>query len=78
MLRGLSPESMRASGYDYMIVSSFTYGRFLDPLYRSHNLSKRFKEFFSKVKPVVVFEDPQFAYGFHNPTILIFALKNIG
>lgn len=73
--RGLSAEVLKASGYDYFIFSSFSYGRFLMPAYRSHNLSKRFKSIFKEMTPVVVFNNEDYAFGFHNPEIKIFKLK---
>ncbi|MCO6430682.1 MAG: glycosyltransferase family 39 protein [Deltaproteobacteria bacterium] len=75
LLRSLSKDSLISSEYDYLILSSFFYGRFLNPLYRAHNLSHRFKELFSEMKPVKVFKESSFSYGFHNPDILVFRLK---
>ena len=76
LLRSFSPDSLKNSGYDYLVISSLFYGRYLDPLYRSHNLSQRFKAFLASEKPLASFEAEEFEYGFHNPTIYIFSLKN--
>jgi hypothetical protein len=73
--RTLSAETLRNSGYDYFVFSSFSYGRFLMPTYRSHNLSKRFKAIFNEMTPVIVFENKDYAFGFHNPEIKIYKLK---
>lgn len=70
-----SLETLKQTGYDYLIISSFSYGRYIDPIYRGHFLSKRFHEFFAEIKPVAVFDNSTYSYGFHNPTILIFSLR---
>lgn len=75
LARGISEDTLKATGYDYAVLSSFSYGRFLMVEYRAHNLSKRYKQLFESMSPMVTFENEQYAYGFHNPEIKIFKLK---
>ena len=74
--RTVSAETFKNTGYDWLILSSFTYGRFFKPAYRIHNASKRYRAFFNEMKPVRIFKNQRYSYGFHNPEIRIYKIKN--
>ena len=78
ILRGISVESLSETPFDYLVISSLFYGRYLDPLYRTHNLSKRIRKLFEELPPAAYFSRPRYNYGFHNPDIYIFAIPKTG
>lgn len=76
LLRGLYAHNLREAGGEYLIISSFFYDRYLNPLFRAHNLRPRYQQLLAELPLVAKFEDPELRYGFHHPTILILSLKD--
>lgn len=76
MFELLNGESIKGLGFDYMVLSSLVYNRFFDQpegdAVRRSVLRNAFKTI-----PVIKEVRPKAGtYGFHNPTLTLFSLKN--
>lgn len=72
LLRELSLMRVQQEGARYFIVSSFFYQRYLAQIKRGDKTALGFQEIFSKLRPVKVYANKKYSYGFHNPTIRIY------
>jgi len=68
--------SLRSSGQDYLVLSSLWWGRYCsmpnsEPAYR-----QQFRDLFTNVPIVHQTQSAEGTYGFHNPTLTLFSLKN--
>jgi hypothetical protein len=66
---------LKASGYDYLILSSFFYDRYFKQPESEPVLRQRLREVFDRVPVVTQFSTRGGAYGFHNPVLTLFSLK---
>jgi 4-amino-4-deoxy-L-arabinose transferase-like glycosyltransferase len=66
---------LKASGYDYLILSSFFYDRYFKQPEAEPILRQRLREVFDRVPVVTQFTSKGGAYGFHNPVLTLFSLK---
>ncbi len=66
---------LKASGYDYLILSSFFYDRYFKQPESEPVLRQRLREVFDRVPVVTQFSKRGGAYGFHNPVLTLFSLK---
>jgi hydrogenase-4 membrane subunit HyfE len=66
---------LKASGYDYLILSSFFYDRYFKQPESEPVLRQRLREVFDRVPVVTQFSKKGGAYGFHNPVLTLFSLK---
>lgn len=72
----LDVRSLRSSGADYLILSSLFYNRYFSQPEGEAILRQRFREVFQRVPIVTQFEAESGTYGFHNPTLTLFSLKD--
>jgi hypothetical protein len=75
-LKQFEVEAVKNSGYDYLVLSSFTYARFLSEGFDRHPTRQRIVRIFRELPMVQAFRKPNGPYGFHNPDIYIFQLPN--
>lgn len=71
-----SLDRLREGGQEYVILSSFVYDRYLEEEEAMPYMRERLLEIFSKL-PLVREEHAQYGpYGFHNPTLRLYSLKD--
>lgn len=75
LLKKVTPEALKSSGSDYLVLSSLFYDRYFSQPFGNRVFQNRFKSVFSRVPVVKEFSAPSGTYGFHNPTLTIFSLK---
>lgn len=74
-LESISIERLRSSPYDYLVLSSLYYERYFLQPSAPAAARERVREVFRRV-PIVRQELPYFgSYGFHNPKLTLFSLK---
>jgi len=75
----LSVETLKSLGVNYLILSGFSFDRYLKPLYRHHPFAKKYKSLLKNLKIEMEFSNSEYSYGFHNPRILILTVpeKNL-
>ncbi len=67
---------LKEGGQEYVLLSSFVYDRYFEEEDAMRFMRERFKEIFSKL-PLVHEEEAKYgAYGFHNPTLRLYSLKD--
>jgi hypothetical protein len=71
----LDTTALRRSGADYLVVSSLFYNRYFSQPEGEPALRQRFREVFQRVPVITQFSAPSGPYGFHNPTLTLFSLK---
>jgi len=71
-----SKKRLAAIEADYLILSSLFYERFLNNSAPRNNTSIKIRSLLASSKPIKTFSNPAFAYGFHNPSIRIYDLRN--
>lgn len=71
----LSVNELKRSGADYLVLSSLFYNRYFSQPNAEANLRQQFREVFQRVPVVKQIEAPSGPYGFHNPTLTLFSLK---
>jgi len=59
--------------YDFLVATSFMYDRFLELAAAPPDMRHFYEEFFASHQPVAEFTPAYRSYGFHNPTIRIYA-----
>lgn len=74
ILADFSLNKLKESKADYFITSSLFYERYLRQVKRGFKASLGYKEIFDTLTPLATFSNPRFAYGFHNPTIVVFKI----
>jgi hypothetical protein len=75
IVRDMDVTALRASGADYLVLSSLFYNRYFSQPNSAPALRQRFRDVFQRVPIVTQFEAPSGTYGFHNPTLTLFSLK---
>jgi hypothetical protein len=75
LIQDLDVKKLRKSGADYLILSSLFYNRYFSQPDAQPFIRQRFREVFQNVPVVVQFEAASGTYGFHNPTLTLFSLK---
>ncbi|MCB0311228.1 MAG: glycosyltransferase family 39 protein, partial [Bdellovibrionales bacterium] len=71
----LDIRALKESGQDYLVLSSLFYGRYFTEPQSDAAIRQRFREVFARV-PIVKQYAPRYGtYGFHNPTVTLFSLK---
>ncbi len=71
----LDLRKLKASGADYLILSSLFYGRYFTQPETDPALRQRLREVFERVPVVTQFVAENGSYGFHNPVLTLFSLK---
>jgi hypothetical protein len=71
----LDPAILRASGADYLILSSLFYARYFNQPNSNPVLRQRIRDVFDMVPVVSQYKAPSGTYGFHNPVLTLFSLK---
>lgn len=71
--------ALKNSGYDYLVLSSLAYGRFYtqhgtDPYFRFFKI--RFNQIFAELELLKEIKPTFGTYGFHNPVLRIYSLKD--
>jgi len=75
ILRSLEMENLKKSNQDYLILSSLFYDRYFTDPESPAGPRNIFRNIFEKL-PVIAEFTPRFGtYGFHNPVITVFSLK---
>jgi hypothetical protein len=75
ILKSLDPKALRATGGDYLVLSSLFYDRYFSQPEVNPHLRQKIREVFERM-PVVTQVRPQYGtYGFHNPVLTVFSLK---
>ena len=69
--------ALRNSGYEYLLVNSFSYGRYFREPKVNQLLKKRWANIFSTFPLVQEFSAPSGSYGFHNPVVRVYRLTPI-
>lgn len=72
----LTPSALRKSGNDYLVLSSLFYDRYFSQPNPNRVFQNRFKSVFTRVPVIKEFSAPSGTYGFHNPTLTVFSLKD--
>ncbi|MCO6430490.1 MAG: hypothetical protein J5J00_06485, partial [Deltaproteobacteria bacterium] len=76
ILEELRPGRLRASGYDYLIISSLFYTRYTkDPNFGVPGRAI-IRELFRSMPIAAEFSAQHGTYGFHNPTLTLFDLRS--
>lgn len=75
VLKRLTPEALRASGADYLVLSSLFYDRYFSQPHANRAFQNRFISVFNRVPVIREFSAASGTYGFHNPTLTVFSLK---
>jgi hypothetical protein len=68
-------ERLADSDYDYLLLSSLWYDRYFSQPRSDVTVRRRIEEVFNKVPVVKEFQPEHGTYGFHNPSVTLFALK---
>jgi hypothetical protein len=71
----LDVRALKESGQDYLVLSSLFYGRYFTEPKSDAAIRQRFREVFSRVPIVKQFAPKHGTYGFHNPVVTLFSLK---
>lgn len=77
ILERLRPDWLGNSGADYLIVSNLFYGRYFDRAVNDPLFRGRFEWAFRNLPVVKQFAAPSGSYGFHNPLLTVFSLKEM-
>lgn len=75
IMEGLDSRALKESGADYLILSSLFYDRYFSQPDAVPAFRQRIREVFNRLPVVARFEAPSGTYGFHNPTLTLFSLK---
>lgn len=75
VLKKLTPQALKDSGADYLVLSSLFYDRYFTQPFANPVFQNRFKVVFSRVPILKEISAPSGSYGFHNPRLTIFSLK---
>lgn len=73
----LHPDSLKDSGQEYLLLSSLWYDRYFSQPRSDKNVRERIKELFRTLPQVKTFKPRFGTYGFHNPTVTLFSLKEL-
>lgn len=77
IIQELDVAALRRSGADYLVLSSLFYNRYFSQPESEPILRQRFREVFQRVPVVMqVASATGGPYGFHNPTLTLFSLKD--
>lgn len=76
IMEGLDNRALKESGADYLILSSLFYDRYFSQPDAVPAFRQRIREVFNRLPVVARFEAPSGTYGFHNPTLTLFSLKD--
>ncbi len=76
IMEGLDSRALKESGADYLILSSLFYDRYFSQPDAVPAFRQRIREVFNRLPVVTRFEAPSGTYGFHNPTLTLFSLKD--
>jgi hypothetical protein len=77
IIQELDVAALRRSGADYLVISSLFYNRYFSQPEGEPILRQRFREVFQKVPVIMQVTSPSGGpYGFHNPTLTLFSLKD--
>jgi hypothetical protein len=76
LIHDLDIKKLKKSGADYLILSSLFYNRYFSQPDAQPFIRQRFREVFKNVPIVIQFAAPSGTYGFHNPTLTLFSLKD--
>ncbi|MBN8550007.1 MAG: glycosyltransferase family 39 protein [Deltaproteobacteria bacterium] len=72
----LTPAALKKSDADYLVLSSLFYDRYFSQPNPNRVFQGRFKAVFTRVPVVKEFRAASGTYGFHNPTLTVFSLKD--
>lgn len=75
ILEELEPRNLRASGYKYLILSSFFYGRYFSQPNVEPAARERIRNVFRRFPSIHIEQADSGSYGFHNPTITLLDLS---
>jgi hypothetical protein len=78
IIEGLDIRALKESGADYLVLSSLFYDRYFSQPDSVPAFRQRIREVFNRLPVVARFEAPSGTYGFHNPTLTLFSLKDQG
>lgn len=74
-----SPANISATGADYLLLSSLYYQRYLEQdKVRRNSIAAKMRNLLQAYKPEKSFSQKRYAYGFHNPSIMVYKLRNEG
>jgi hypothetical protein len=71
----LDVRQLKASGADYLVLSSLFYDRYFSQPESNPILRQRIREVFERVPVVLQMAPKAGTYGFHNPVLTLFSLK---
>lgn len=74
LISSLKVENLKQSDKDYLLLSSLWYGRYFDQPRSDLIAMIRLRRIFAEVPVVKEFRAVHGTYGFHNPTVTLFAL----
>jgi len=75
ILEQLGADSLRKSGYDYLVLSSLFYDRYYSQPLAAPMYAEHIRQVFDRVPIVTQITAPRGTYGFHNPRLTLFSLK---
>jgi hypothetical protein len=75
ILEQLGADSLRKSGYDYLVLSSLFYDRYYTQPLAAPMYAEHMRQVFDRVPIVTQITAPRGTYGFHNPRLTLFSLK---